>query len=124
MKGRRVLGLALAMWVAVVSQSALGREVIRPLNGAGVRLPEGVDRVRIPAIRVGAGLAVRVAVNGEDLGWFMVDTGWSFTCVDTKVAERLKLKQVGQTQMQLLGGARTAQILEAVEVASGRAGAR
>lgn len=60
-----------------------------------LRLPDGAESHIVPLTRGGDYLFVRCSINGEDAGWFMVDTGANRLVVDTAVARRLKLPSVG-----------------------------
>ena len=39
----------------------------------------------------GGWMLVKVMINGTDTGWFMIATGWNWSCIDPQVAARLKL---------------------------------
>ena len=47
-------------------------------------------------------LLVRPKINGEDVGWFMFDTGAPVTTINPSVAKKLGLAEIGQT---FIGGA-------------------
>lgn len=49
-------------------------------------------------------LLVKAAINGQDCGWFIFDTGAGINCVSKVVAEKLALKQVGAVPARGVGG--------------------
>ncbi|MCC6970777.1 MAG: aspartyl protease family protein [Phycisphaerales bacterium] len=49
-------------------------------------------------------LLVRAAINGQDCGWFIFDTGAGINCVSKAVAERLSLQPVGSVPARGVGG--------------------
>ncbi len=46
----------------------------------------------------------RATIDGEDVGFFLIDTGSSLTVVDKAVADRLNLPQVGRGRVRGVGG--------------------
>ncbi len=64
-------------------------------------LPKEGDQIVLPC-EIGAGyLFCRTKVNGKDAGWFVVDTGFTYSFIDRFAAERLGL--VTQTPFAMLG---------------------
>ncbi|MCC6425390.1 MAG: aspartyl protease family protein [Phycisphaerales bacterium] len=47
---------------------------------------------------------IKALVNGEDLGWFIFDTGAGSECLSTAAAEKLKLEKVGNVPVRGVGG--------------------
>lgn len=49
-------------------------------------------------------LLVKAAIDGQDCGWFIFDTGAGINCVSKVVAEKLALKQIGAVPARGVGG--------------------
>lgn len=68
------------------------------------------DKEADPALtveRVFSGhLLVHPQVEGQDVGWFILDTGAGAMCIDEKVAERLGLEPIGEVLAVGAGGRR------------------
>lgn len=49
-------------------------------------------------------LLVKAAINGQDCGWFIFDSGAGINCVSKTVAEKLSLQQIGSVPAKGVGG--------------------
>lgn len=45
--------------------------------------------------RIGPYMFVHPTVNGQDIGWFFLDTGADVMCIDSAAANKLQLKEIG-----------------------------
>ena len=109
---------ALDKWLgeapAAAPALAAGKPAWRPnLVGAAVaaatgliKFAEGQDSITVPVERGGHLLFAKVKLNGQDAGWFHVDTGGQMTMIATKTALALNLPVTGQGQLQGVGGTR------------------
>lgn len=52
-------------------------------------------------------LLVHPRIDGQDVGWFILDTGAGAMCIDQAVAEDLELESVGEVQAVGMGGKET-----------------
>jgi ankyrin repeat protein/predicted aspartyl protease len=75
-----------------------------PLTAAVRHLPAGKKQLIIDLQRGGHLLFVEVMINGKEAGVFVLDTGAGHTVVDTKVADRLKLLEIGKATVRGTGG--------------------
>jgi ankyrin repeat protein/predicted esterase len=71
-----------------------------------IKFAEGQDSITVPVERGGYLLLAKVTLNGQDAGWFIVDTGAQMTMVATKTALSLNLPVVGHGRIQGIGGTR------------------
>lgn len=58
------------------------------------------------------GIFVRVALDGTDAGWFLLDTGANATVVDTRVARARHLESIGDQMVEGTAGTTRATIYE------------
>lgn len=90
-----------------------------------VILPAGADAVTVPLARGHDLLFAPVRINGQDAGWFLVDTGAAGTVVSRTVADGLKLPVLGRagTGRTAAAGAQgdVAEVREMVVGPAGRA---
>lgn len=66
-----------------------------PAEASRLKLPKGKATVAIPVERGQNFLFTKVRINGQDAGYFLVDTGSNYITVDTGVADSLKLPDKG-----------------------------
>ena len=64
-------------------------------------------------------LLVRPKVDGQDIGWFIFDTGEAGTVIDPTAMARLKLKPLGTTAVTSVLGNEPSSILQATSLALG-----
>jgi hypothetical protein len=90
--------------------SAQGRkELERPVFRRGT-LPDDVefDAAAPPELEVkrtkSGHLLVRPRVNGQEVAWWLFDTGAGQNCIDTKVVEKLGLERFGKVPVNGIGG--------------------
>jgi hypothetical protein len=61
--------------------------------------------VELKARRTRVGLLlVRPQINGQDAGWFILDTGAGMSCIDAQLAQKLKLPEAGGVSARGSGG--------------------
>lgn len=84
---------------AVATRPAKGRVL-----SAWITFPKGKDEVTVPTRGALNQLFVQVAINGDDAGWFIVDTGTGYTVVDQTTAKRLGLQSRGTQSVWTPGG--------------------
>lgn len=58
------------------------------------------------------GIFVRVALDGTDAGWFLLDTGANATVIDTRVARSRHLESVGEETVEGTAGTTRATVYE------------
>src|SRR2546421_3611677 len=75
-----------------------------PTNGPS-QLPLELKRGR---------LVIPARVNGSNSIWLMLDTGFSITTIDPRLAEGLKLKRIGKTTIAGIAGQEQADVFEGV----------
>jgi ankyrin repeat protein/predicted esterase len=73
---------------------------------ATLKFPEGKTSVAVPAEWGSHSLFVRVKINGQDAGYFLIHTGVPASMIDIETAKRLSLPVVGQAQIASDGAAR------------------
>ncbi len=73
---------------------------------ATLKFPESKTSVTVPAEWGGHSLFVRVKINGQDAGYFLVHTAVPATMIDIETAKRLSLPVVSQAQIAADGAAR------------------
>src|SRR5580692_6199922 len=61
-----------------------------------VQFPDGKASVVVPVERAGHSLVVKAKIDGQDAGWFVIDTGGQMTTVSSKTARALNLPDDGQ----------------------------
>ena len=88
--------IAVLLLVAVGSLAAGSGPARATAAEALVRLPAGRTKVAVPIHRGGNLMFVDAQINGQDVGFFVVDTGASATSIARDVADRLKLQVVGE----------------------------
>lgn len=49
-------------------------------------------------------LLVKPTIGGEDVGWFILDSGAGHSCIDTKLAHKLQLEEFGEVPVMGVGG--------------------
>lgn len=93
------------LFVTILTLSALlaGAVGCGPTQ-ARVSLPPDRPQVIVPLIRAGDILLTRVTINGQDGGWWMIDTGSTINLVDDDLAEQLDLTAVGEREYLGLAG--------------------
>ena len=65
----------------------------------------GTLPVELKARRTKVGLLlVRPQINGQDAGWFILDTGAGMSCIDAQLAQKLKLPEAGGVSARGSGG--------------------
>jgi len=75
-----------------------------PATRQQVRLPPGKDHATIQLSRAGPLLLTRGVVNGQDIGWLVVDTGASGLILDPAVADNLKLPTLANARVNGISG--------------------
>lgn len=76
----------------------------------------GEIEVRLSPIHL---LLVHPLVDGEDVGWFALDTGAEVLCIDPAVADRLQMPKVGRMPLTGVGGTVTSAFRRAKELELG-----
>lgn len=75
------------------------------------------DRSIDPALEArrasGGHIWVRPRINGQDVGWFLFDTGANGTVIDTSVADKLGLPSFGRIDSTGIGGSKLSEIRRA-----------
>lgn len=89
---------------------------IAPLHGPAIQFPAGSDQAKIPLTRGRNGVFMKLAVNGTDAVWAVLDTGCPITAVDPTIAEKLKLKKVFSSEISLYGGSKGYDLCETDDV--------
>ncbi|MFI5380869.1 MAG: ankyrin repeat domain-containing protein [Tepidisphaerales bacterium] len=80
------------------------RPTTLPANRGMLVLPEGTRQVEVPLARAGSYMLCRPRIGGQQVGWFLVDTGASITFIDKALAARLGLRTVPSRQGRTPGG--------------------
>ncbi len=84
-----------------------------------VQFPDGVDEVTIPITRAGGHLLVRPTINGQDAGWFFLDSGVTDTILDRSLADRLRLRSLGKRSVAGIGTEAISDILRIPAISLG-----
>jgi ankyrin repeat protein len=113
--------MRLKRWVLLCGLSigsSVGGQTTEPATSSMLRLPEGADRVVIPLETAANFLVAKVQLDGHE-GWFLVDTGASWTVVGKDTAEQWKLQPTGPGQSA--GVAVPVQVYRAHRLSCGKA---
>ncbi|MGB6045443.1 MAG: aspartyl protease family protein, partial [Pirellulales bacterium] len=78
----------------------------------GLNLPDGRESVAVPIHRGGNLLFVEAKINGQDAGFFMLDTGAVLNILDPTTAARLGLEGSGEGIAFGVGGAQQGKYLQ------------
>jgi len=70
------------------------------------------DTVRLPLEMSRGHFVVRAQVNGSNSVWLMLDTGFSISLIDPRLAELLKLQRSGKTTIAGIAGEEQADVFE------------
>lgn len=66
---------------------------------------DAAAKAELEVVRATSGhLLVKPTVNGQDIGWFIFDTGAGITCIDKTIAEKLSLPDAGEITASGMGG--------------------
>ncbi len=106
MKSRRGWGIiVIAIIAQLIASSAFAQTepTTEPVGAADVRLPAGKDRVTLKLARAGNELLARGFIGGQDVGWFIVDTGCSCSVIDETMVEKFKLRVIGRMRVAAAG---------------------
>lgn len=93
----RITGIALSLATAAAAAPPAGAAA--DSDDAEVSPPKSVtfvstESAELEVVRAATGhLLVKPTVNGQDVGWFIFDTGAGMTCIDRKAAEKLNLPE-------------------------------
>ncbi len=68
------------------------------------------EKAVIPFQRAGDHLVAPVRINNQEAGWFLLDTGAYCNLIDTAVAKRFNLPELGQWSIAGIGGANKAMV--------------
>jgi ankyrin repeat protein len=66
--------------------------------------PEGQESLVVPLRRAHLRLCAKTIVNGDEVGYFRIDTGSSVTVIAGRVADRLHLRSVGKRNVNTPNG--------------------
>lgn len=102
--------LRLAMTLLAAATIAVGQ--IFSATPSGITLPGGRDMVAVPMHRGGNLLFVEARINGQDAGFFMLDTGSVLNILDPVTAARLGLEGSGQGHAVGVGGVQQGKYLK------------
>ena len=72
--------------------------------------PANQQTVSLPLEFKRGHMFISAQVNGSNSVWLMLDTGFTITVIDPKLADLLKLKQVGKTTIAGISGAEQAEV--------------
>jgi ankyrin repeat protein len=75
-----------------------------PRHWSELRMPDGVNHVKLPIVRADDYLFTRVSINGQDGGWFMIDTGANGCMLSNKATQKFKLQKYGAINVNAPGG--------------------
>lgn len=93
MSSKKMILLKILGWSAlgIAASATLILWFLWPQASIDNAQPALIDTKTVRLTDGGAITLVRPRVNGEDTGWFALDSGAQFTVVDTKIADRLGL---------------------------------
>jgi len=75
-----------------------------PASRQQVHLPPGRDHATIQLSRAGPLLLTRGVIDGQEIGWLVVDTGASGLILDPAVADNLKLPTLANARVNGISG--------------------
>jgi hypothetical protein len=101
---------------------AADADFARPERRAGDIAFDGALPADLEVVKAPTGhLLVPARVNGEDVGWFIFDTGAGINVVSKKLAERLGLRQLGEVPATGAGGTSGQPLYRPASLGVGRA---
>src|SRR5689334_17400549 len=94
---------ALALGSAGFCRAAETNALVSETGSESVRLPLEIKRDHF---------VVRAQANGSNAVWLMLDTGFSITTIDPRLAELLKLRRTSKTTIVGIAGEEQADVFE------------